>query len=182
MLTGFSQLSFILLNEKAAATLGQGVTGMGRDLESADSIEKLFGLDLKVQDTPDARARTQISDDLDRFNDEFTGVSDARALDVLVTDAGTSELQGGLIGRTSLGVLFVNLFFLPAALRGKGIGGKILRLAEEEARRRGCWQSVLFTITFQAPDFYKRHGYREFGRVECNPLGHARVFMVKALD
>jgi len=44
---------------------------------------------------------------------------------------------GGLTGRTSLGLLFVDLFYLPAELRGQGIGGEVLKQAEEESRRRG---------------------------------------------
>ena len=39
----------------------------------------------------------------------------------------------------------------------------------------------MFTITFQAPAFHERHGYRVFGRVPCEPPGHARLFMTKEL-
>jgi GNAT superfamily N-acetyltransferase len=89
---------------------------------------------------------------------------------------------GGLTGRTSLGLLFVDLFYLPAGLRGGGIGGEILRLAEGEARRRGCRTAVLYTISFQAPGFYQRNGWRVFGEVPCDPPGTSRVFMTKSLS
>ncbi|WP_413226985.1 hypothetical protein [Burkholderia arboris] len=36
-------------------------------------------------------------------------------------------------------------------------------------------------ISFQAPDFYRKHGYETFGEVPCEPEGAARVFMVKVL-
>ena len=53
--------------------------------------------------------------------------------------------------------------------------------AEEEARRRGCRAVVLYTISFQAPGFYEKRGYREFGRIACGPPGTSRIFMVKDL-
>ena len=72
--------------------------------------------------------------------------------------------------------------FLPESLRGQQIGTCMLRLVEEEAVRRGCCAAVLYTINFQAPEFYQRHGWREFGRIPCDPPGTSRVFMTKDLD
>lgn len=78
-------------------------------------------------------------------------------------------------------MLFLDLFHLPEALRGGGLGSRILRLAEEEARRRGCVAGVLMTISFQAPGFYERHGWQRFGEVPCLPPGTSRVFLSKKL-
>ena len=38
-------------------------------------------------------------------------------------------------------------------------------MAEEEAIRRGCRAATLVTVNFQAPEFYARHGWEEFGRI-----------------
>jgi GNAT superfamily N-acetyltransferase len=70
---------------------------------------------------------------------------------------------------------------LPKALRGGGLGSRILAMAEEEGRRRGCRAAVLYTISFQAPEFYKRHGWRVFGEIPCHPPGSSRIFMTKDL-
>jgi hypothetical protein len=40
---------------------------------------------------------------------------------------------------------------------------------------------TLYTITFQAPDFYARPGYQALGRIECEPPGHACIVMTKRL-
>jgi GNAT superfamily N-acetyltransferase len=100
---------------------------------------------------------------------------------VLVHDRGTRQVLGGVLGRTSLGLLFIDLVFLPDALRGSGMGRRMIALAEEEALRRGCVAAVLYTISFQAPGFYEKLGYREFGRVACLPPGTSRVFLSKQL-
>jgi GNAT superfamily N-acetyltransferase len=137
---------------------------------------------LFVTDAPDADDVALIAAGLDEFNTEQAGVNDRRPLAVLVKDPATNRVVGGMSGRTSLGLLFVDLFHLPPELRGSGIGSEILRQAEDEARRRGCRTGVLYTINFQAPGFYERNGWRVFGEIPSNdPAGTTRVFMTKTL-
>ncbi len=138
--------------------------------------------DVVLTDAPDAVAKRAIESGLSRFNHEQAGFSDHRLLAVLVRHPETREVLGGLLGRTSLGLLFIDLFYLPDELRGHGLGRRLMREAEAEGRRRGCIASVLYTISFQAPGFYERLGYRVFGTIPCHPPGTARVFMTKTLD
>jgi GNAT superfamily N-acetyltransferase len=133
-----------------------------------------------VTDVPEAADVELISAGLDEFNTEQAGVNDRQSLAVFVRDSDTGRVVGGLTGRTSLGLLFVDLFYLPAELRGGGIGSAILRRAEDEAIRRGCRTGVLYTISFQAPGFYQRHGWRVFGEVPS--AATSRVFMTKSLS
>lgn len=70
---------------------------------------------------------------------------------------------------------------MPDPLRGRGHGAHVLALAEAEAIRRGCAMAVLFTMAVQAPGFYEKCGYAEFGRVASTPPGNARIFMRKEL-
>lgn len=138
--------------------------------------------ELVLTDTPDSAARRLIDDRLGQYNAEHAGYWDPRPLAVLVRDPASHDVVGGILARTSLGLLFVDLVFLPESLRGQQIGTRMLRLVEEEAVRRGCCAAVLYTINFQAPEFYERHGWREFGRIPCDPPGTSRVFMTKDLD
>ena len=135
-----------------------------------------------LTDSPDLAAQKVIESGLSRYNAEKAGYSDSRDLAVLVSDPETGQVLGGLLGRTSLGLLFVDLIFVPDSLRDRRLGSRIMELAEEEAKRRGCCAVVLYTINFQAPGFYERHGYREFGRIDCHPPGTSRIYMTKNLD
>ncbi len=134
---------------------------------------------LTLTDKRDPNAETTIDDGLRKYNESMAGYTDWRLLDVLASDPNSKTVVGGLLGRTSLGLFFVDLFFVPEIYRGCGIGSRILEKAEEEAKKRGCSAGVLFTITFQAPGFYERHGYRVLGRIECPPPGHTRLCMSK---
>ena len=126
-------------------------------------------------------ARNLISQKLDEYNNSITDQIDNSVLDIIITDPSTEEVLGGLVGRTSLGVFFINLVYLPDYLRKNGLGTNLLKDAEVEAKRRGCSRAVLFTISFQAPDFYRKHGYIIFGEVSCQPPSTTRIFMVKEL-
>lgn len=136
---------------------------------------------LTLTDAPDAEAEAIIEGGLSAYNREQAGYVDARPLAVLVSDPRSKQVVGGLLGRTSLGIFFIDLVFLPPAIRGDGVGSRMMAAAEEEAIRRGCSAAVLYTIVFQAPGFYERQGYRELGRIECRPPGATRVCMTKVL-
>lgn len=133
-----------------------------------------------LSDSVEPEAECVIRDGLDGFNDDVAGYADRRPLNVIVKDRETGAVLGGLRGRTSLGLFFVELVFLPANLRGRNVGTRMMQMAEDEARRRGCKSGVLFTISFQAPEFYQRLGWRVFGEIACDPPGTSRVFMTKS--
>jgi GNAT superfamily N-acetyltransferase len=137
--------------------------------------------DIVLTDTPTDADEAMIEGGLADFNAEQAGIRDWRPLAVLARDPATGETLGGILGRTTLGLLFVDLVYLPKTLRGQNLGSRMMGMVEQEAVRRGCCSGALITITFQAPGFYERQGWREFGRVPCNPPGTFRVFMTKTL-
>jgi GNAT superfamily N-acetyltransferase len=107
-----------------------------------------------VTDAPDPEATAFIAENLAIYNESRVGFRDFRPLAILVSDPDTGALIGGLYGRTSLGVMFIDRFFLPEELRGNGLGAHLLAMAEAEGRRRSCTLAGLFTLQFQAPGFY----------------------------
>ncbi len=136
---------------------------------------------ITLTDAPEDGERTIVMDGLRAYNEERAGVSDARQLAILARDPDTGEVVGGLLGRSYLGLLTVERFFLPENLRRGGLGGRILAMAEEEGRRRGCTRAVLSTLHFQAPGFYLKQGWEVAARIECEPPGHTRFYMTKNL-
>ncbi len=83
-------------------------------------------------------------------------------LDVYVLNS-EGQVQGGLLGLVRWRWLDVHMLALAPELRGQGLGSRVLRLAEAEARRRGCTRSMLDTASFQARPFYEKRGYRLVG-------------------
>jgi GNAT superfamily N-acetyltransferase len=134
-----------------------------------------------LTDTPEASELAAIRRGLDAFNRAASGIDDQRPIALLVKDPATSEVLGGLYGRTSRGVLFIDVFFLPESMRGSGLGSRLLQMAEDEGRRRGCRTGLLHTNTFQAPGFYQKHGWREYGNFPSDPPGSSRLFFTKDL-
>jgi GNAT superfamily N-acetyltransferase len=138
------------------------------------------GPSLTLTSVRDARAEEVVTAGLAEYNREHIGRADSQTLDVMVRDDG-GEIVGGLLGHTSLRLFFLDLFYLPEGLRRGGLGSRLIVQAEDEARRRGCTAAVVYTVTFQAPGFYERHGYQRFGEIPCPPDGATRIFLSKAL-
>jgi GNAT superfamily N-acetyltransferase len=137
---------------------------------------------ITLTDAPHDDELAVIAEGLRAYNEAQAGDSDSRALAVLVCDPETKKVVGGLHGRTSLGLLRVERFFLPEDLRRGRLGSHILAMAEEEGRRRGCTRAVLSTVHFQAPGFYLKQGWEVAARIECEPPGHTRFYMTKKLS
>ncbi|MGA9868148.1 MAG: GNAT family N-acetyltransferase [Acetobacteraceae bacterium] len=137
--------------------------------------------ELFLTDAPDPHAEEIVDAGLHEYNRQQAGYVDSRPLAVLAREPVSGEVLGGLIGRTTLGLFFVDVVHLPASTRGHRLGSRMLEMAETEAARRGCTRAVLFTIHFQAPGFYAAHGWQEMARIVCDPPGHTRICMSKRL-
>lgn len=74
--------------------------------------------DIIVSEVIDEEAAAVISGGLDSFNDRSVGYSDRQSLAALIKDPETGEVLGGATGRSSLGLLFLDLLYLPDSLRG----------------------------------------------------------------
>ena len=92
------------------------------------------------------------------------------------------RIDGGLVGHSVWGWLYVNFLWVAEELRGGGHGQRLLAAAENQAEQRGCHGVWLHTISFQAPAFYERQGYRKFGELSDMPTGYRRLFYQKRLD
>ncbi len=122
----------------------------------------------------------RLIDEVDRFNVDRTGIRDAREL--LATETSDEgELLGGVYGWSWGGTCWIEALWVREDMRRTGLGSRLLQAAEEMARGRGCVQLALDTHTFQAPDFYMRHGFEIVGTLPDYPAGHDHLLMHKRL-
>ncbi|HKS88657.1 MAG TPA: GNAT family N-acetyltransferase [Stellaceae bacterium] len=134
-----------------------------------------------LTDAPDPADTAVIADGLRAYNIAQAGRDDYRPLAVFVTDPESGKVVGGLYGGSSLGQLRIDRFFLPEGLRRFRLGSRLLGMAEEEGRRRGCARVTLNTMEIQAPGFYRKQGYEAAAVLECAAPGVTRYVMTKTL-
>lgn len=87
----------------------------------------------------------------------------------------------GLTGETFGLWLCIHYLFVSEELRTQGIGSKLLKAAEDEAKSRGCKYVFVDTFSFQAPLFYLKHGYKEVFTLENYPYTGKRHYYTKEL-
>ena len=116
---------------------------------------------------------------LDAFIVASVGHQDRVPLSVVVRASEDGKIVGGIRAATAFGLLTISLVYLPEALRGAGVGRRMMEMVEQEARRRGCRAGVVPTMSFQAPGFYQRLGWRVLGEIPCDPPGTSQLFLTK---
>jgi ribosomal protein S18 acetylase RimI-like enzyme len=77
--------------------------------------------------------------------------------------------------------MYIDILWVNEHYRRRGLGSKLLSEAEKEAVRRGCHHVHLDTMSWQAPDFYIKHGYEVIGVLPDIPNGNQKYLLMKAL-
>ncbi len=116
------------------------------------------------------------------FNVSRAGDAGAEKFALLIRDEHSNEVLGGLYGRLLYRWMFIELLAVPEQARGQGLGSRLMGMAEDLAREKNCIGIWLDTFDFQAPEFYRRLGFSEFGQVNDYPPGHRRFYFQKRLD
>jgi ribosomal protein S18 acetylase RimI-like enzyme len=91
------------------------------------------------------------------------------------------EVVGGLLGHIWGQCLRVGFLWVAPFLRHHGYGTTLLHAAEHLAAERACTLVQLETFSFQAPDFYAKHGYETIAILPDYPPGHQKYFLKKVL-
>ena len=121
-----------------------------------------------------------IRDSLYQFNKEIVGDDGHTPIYIVEYDT-DGNVIGGILGGTYWGWMYVDILWVDENHRKKGIGSRLLRAAEEEAAQRGCHHVHLDTMSWQAPDFYKKHGYEVIGVLPDIPDGNQKYLLMKSL-
>ncbi|HEY2355988.1 MAG TPA: GNAT family N-acetyltransferase [Phenylobacterium sp.] len=120
-----------------------------------------------------------LEDRLYEFNVEATGYRDGQDFGLVIEEAG--EVAAAAAGYTWGGICELKQLWVRADQRGRGRGSVLLEGVVELARDRGCRLMFLATHSFQAPDFYARHGFEIVATVPDKPLGHSEHIMRRTL-
>ena len=121
-----------------------------------------------------------VNNALEKFNNEHAGPDNHVLLNIVEYDENQNVIAG-ILGGTYWGWLHIDILWVDENHRRKGIGSNLLRLAEQEGIRRGCHHVHLDTMSWQAPDFYKKHSYEVIGILPDIPSGNKKYLLVKAL-
>jgi|RhiMetdeSRZDD1v2_1073273.scaffolds.fasta_scaffold18571_2 ribosomal protein S18 acetylase RimI-like enzyme len=114
------------------------------------------------------------------YNEAHLGEINYQKLTIVVKNS-RNDLIGGLVGSSLCGWVYVNTVWVADEYRHRGIGKKLMSLAEDEGRRRGCHHARLETSEAQAPGFYFKLGYSVFGVLDDYPKGLKLYFFQKTL-
>jgi GNAT superfamily N-acetyltransferase len=114
------------------------------------------------------------------FNNQFIHDDGFQPLNLFLR-RNDGSIAGGLLGDIYWGWLSINILWIDESLRSQGYGERLLKMAEEEALKKGCHAIHLDTMSFQAKPFYEKFGYAVFGILDDLPRGHQRIFMWKSL-
>ncbi|SEN01670.1 Acetyltransferase (GNAT) family protein [Pseudomonas sp. ok272] len=139
-------------------------------------------LRIELSLAPTAEERLAILEPLRAYNIAKAGDGQYQQIALLVRDEHSDEVVGGLFARLFYHWLYIDLLSVPEQLRGQGIGSQLMHKIEAQARQHSCIGMYLDTFDFQAPDFYRRHGFIEVGQIADYPPGGKRFFFQKRLD
>jgi GNAT superfamily N-acetyltransferase len=131
-------------------------------------------------DKPEEAAWGIIGRGVGTYNEQQAGDNNFQRL-CFVLRTPDQDIVGGVLGETYWDWLYIDLLWVKDELRGRGYGHRLMTAAEDEARQRGAKNAYLDTFSFQAPDFYRQHGYQVFGELQDYPPGHQRYFLRKQL-
>ncbi|MFJ3486169.1 GNAT family N-acetyltransferase [Pseudomonas sp. NPDC090202] len=136
---------------------------------------------IEFKSNPSEDERLQILEPLRAYNAAQAGDGLSEKFAFFVRDEHSDAVLGGLHGRILYRWCFIELLVVPEQSRGQRLGSRLMAMAEEFARERNCVGVWLDTFDFQAPDFYRKHGYEQFGQLDDYPPGHQRLFFHKRL-
>ncbi len=136
-------------------------------------------LSFSTTDTPSDEMLDAVDAGLEQHNHAVAPLSQVRSLAAFATDP-SGQLVGGATGRTWGQCCELLQLWVATELRSQGIGARLLHAFEAHARTRGCNIFYLTTLSYQAPAFYRRHGYAVLAQIDGYPDGIIKYLMHKA--
>ncbi|RDI45664.1 acetyltransferase (GNAT) family protein [Falsibacillus pallidus] len=89
---------------------------------------------------------------------------------------------GGLLGEICWNWLEIHVLMVNEDFRKTGYGSKLLKEAEAIAEQKKCDFIKVDTLSFQALDFYKKHGYVVYGTLDGVGREFQHYYLKKELE
>ena len=137
-------------------------------------------MEFEIPDSPDDDVDQFIMGETRKYNAQFVP-DDHKALSVYCRDK-EGKVVGGLTGKTYWNYLDIGFLWVDEQSRNNSLAAEIIKLAEDEAKRRGCTYSMLDTFEFQALGFYLKQGYEQFGKLEGYCERFERYYLRKKIS
>lgn len=93
-------------------------------------------------------------------------VASVARYDFAMAEREGGNVLGAITASVSFSILFINNIWVVPQGRARGVGRALVDAAEAQGLIHGARTACVDTLTTQAPGFYARLGYREFGRLE----------------
>lgn len=139
-------------------------------------------MQLNVTNTITPQEKEELLSGLRFHNRQFINFANVGGDIAVYSRDDSGVMIGGLIGNRKGEWLNIDYLWVSSDVRGTGLGGQIMRAAEEEARHMGCLHALVDTFSFQARPFYEKQGYRLQMTLDDFPLkGMQRHYLSKAL-
>lgn len=135
---------------------------------------------LTCHDHPPDDAAGIVDHGLGDYNQHAAPLHEVRPVLCIARDA-AGQVVGGAVGRRWGALCELQQLWVHEAHRGAGLGSRLLRGFEAQARGHGCTQVYLETFSFQAPGFYARLGYRVELQRAGFPHGIGKFHMARNL-
>ncbi|MBY0218115.1 GNAT family N-acetyltransferase [Paenibacillus illinoisensis] len=91
------------------------------------------------------------------------------------------EIVAGVLSTLCWNWLELDILWVDEKQQHQGYGSQLLLEIERIAREKSCDFIMLNTFSFQAPGFYKKHGYQLMTTLENAPTGHRHYYFKKDL-
>lgn len=91
------------------------------------------------------------------------------------------KIRGGILGEVCWNWLEIHSFIIDEDIRALGYGTKLLLEVEKIALERNCDFIKVDTLSFQALDFYKKYGYKEYGILDNVGRDYKHYYLKKDL-
>lgn len=91
------------------------------------------------------------------------------------------EIIGGITATGFWQHLHIDFLWVDPAVRGQRVAEQLMQQLEGYARRQSYRLMAVDTFSFQAPAFYLKQGFTEFGVIKDHPAGHSQHYFEKRL-